>query len=179
MLTKKFKFQLLKEQYIEKNKVFFDLTASNMFSDKVSRHQKSKQLSIYLATKDDADNMHANIFYDQLFSTYIEKTKEEDLFLSYWRKKNSKGSVGKNDLYRLMGAHELINCHGQPFGKYFIMFHFFFYKKDISTFYVYDDSIGVMSLKNKYYLTLEEIKNNYELVNESDVEKYINELRED
>jgi hypothetical protein len=174
---KKLKYQLLKEKFFEAELEFLTYTYNRFKDDELKRFQKKHNIgkSVSIANDPFGYASYSQIlsdFYDNLFQTFFEKT-DEDLFLSYWKEKDTSSLTHKKEFFRLMGASDMLDSSKKSFGKYFIMYKFVLSKKKIATERGFRH---FNTVKNLYYLTLDEIKNKFEFIPHDEYQNIINEF---
>ena len=173
--AQKLKYQVLKEKFLNTERTFLLNSYNIMKEDTFKKKRKKVDFSKYSGIKaefiDDFDKTLSD-YYDKIFNIFFEKT-DEDLFLSFWKDKDQKSMHYKYEFYRLMGAQELIDGCNKPFGKYFIMYKFQIVPKKSTNEIPY-----INSVKNYYFLTMEEIKSRFNYISAVDLKNTFNEMIE-
>lgn len=158
--AQKLKYQVIKEKFFNDEIEFLRYTRERLFQDE---YKKLKRAANTYTTSDcysRYEDVLSN-FYDTIYNKFFEKTNE-DLFLSFWKEKDTKSLAYDKEFYRLMGSYDMKDSKNKIYGTYFIMYKFKYNKKRQC----------IESIKNYYFLTLDEIKNRYiQLSNEEYIEQ--------
>lgn len=163
--AQKLKYQVIKEEFFKNEAKYISYVRERLLHDEYKKLKLTGNRDTISYGYSRHEDVLSN-FYDTIYNKFFEKTNE-DLFLSFWKEKDTKSLTYDKEFYRLMGAYDMKNSRNKIYGTYFIMYKFKYNKKHQN----------IESIKNYYFLTLEEIKNRFnQLTNEEYLEQ-INEIK--